>query len=79
MKNLEFDKEAGTFTRREEIKIEDAKGVEEIRQALKIELAGIVRQVKGLKRRAEEIKEMLDVLDEKSGPKDPDPERPAQR
>ena len=64
MKNLEFDKQTGKFVRREEINIGDGKAVEEIRQSLKIELAGIVRQVKGLKRRADEIKEMLKTLDD---------------
>lgn len=64
VKNLEFDKQTGKFVRRKEINVGDGKAVEEIRQSLKIELAGIVRQVKGLKRRADEIKEMLAVIEE---------------
>lgn len=64
MKTLDFDKKSGKFIRREEIQIDNTADVDDIKSALKIELAGIVRQVKGLKRRAEEIKTMLATLDE---------------
>lgn len=79
MKDLQFNKKTGAFVRREEINVGDAKEAGEIRQALKIELAGIVRQVKELKRRADEIKEMLAVLDsfKEAEPKDSAPDRPA--
>lgn len=66
MKKLEFDEKSGIFIKREEIRIDNAVDAGEIRESLKIELAGIVRQVKGLKRRAEEIKKMLAVLDGKT-------------
>ena len=72
MKNLEFDKETGKFIKREEISIDDSTDVGEIRQALKIELAGIIRQVKRLKRRANEIKEMLIKIDESEDAKSAD-------
>ena len=77
---LEFDNKTGVFVRREEIPVGNSKEVREVRESLMIELAGIVRQVKRLKYRAEEIKSMLAVLDEKAGPIDPAPEQlPAQR
>jgi len=72
VKNLEFDKETGKFIKREEISIDDSTDVGEIRQALKIELAGIIRQVKRLKRRANEIKEMLIKIDESEDAKSAD-------
>ena len=73
MSNLSFDAEKGIFIKREEIRIGNTTEAAEIKEALKIELAGIVRQVKGLKRRAEEIKTMLNALEEKAGPIDPAP------
>jgi len=66
-KRLEFDEKTNKFIRREEIEVGDADSIENIRLALKIELAEIVRQVKGLKKRAGEIQEMLLLLDEKEG------------
>lgn len=63
MKVIEFNKETGTFISKEEIQVGNATGAEEIRETLKRELAGIIRQVKVLKSRAEEIKSMLAVLD----------------
>jgi len=79
LKNLEFNKETGTFTKREEINISNTKDIEEIRQALKIELAGIIRQVKGHKRRAEEIRSMLSILDENEKPVKLTPDSPVQK
>lgn len=73
MKKIEFDKNTGTFVRREEMQVTDTKEINEIRQSLRIELATIVRQVKSLKRRAEEIKAMLAVLDDKAGLVSPAP------
>ncbi|TYO95123.1 hypothetical protein [Desulfallas thermosapovorans] len=67
-KRIEFNAEKGVFIRKEEIQVTDTNRVNEIKQSLKIELASIVRQVKSLKRRAEEIKAMLDALDEKAEP-----------
>jgi len=66
-KRLEFNEKTNKFIRREEIEVGDADSIENIRLALKIELAEIVRQVKGLKKRAGEIQEMLLLLDEKEG------------
>lgn len=73
MSKLAFNEETGTFVKTEEIKIVDTTDKEEIKQSLKIELAGIIQQVKGLKRRAEEINVMLNALDGKSGSIAPDP------
>lgn len=68
MKSLDFDEKSGKFIRREEIQIGNTTEANEIRQSLKIELVNIVKQVKGLKNRAEEIKKMLDALDRKTEP-----------
>lgn len=63
IENLEFDKEKNVFVRREEVSVEDAEGVDEIKQALKIELINIVQKVKTLKARAFKIKDMLNAID----------------
>lgn len=62
MKNISYDESSGKLIRTEEINI-GTTDAEDAKQSLKIELAGIIRQVKGLKKRAEEIKAMLTVLD----------------
>jgi len=66
MKSLSFDEKTGTFIRTEKINIGNATDVAEAKETLKTELAGIIRQVKLFKKRAEEIKEMLAALDKQS-------------
>jgi hypothetical protein len=63
MRVIEFNEETGTFISKEEIQVDNAAGADGIREALKIELAGIIRQVKALKARAFEIKSMLAAMD----------------
>ena len=58
-----------------EIEFADNKGIEELKQKLKMELGSIVRRVKSLKARAEEIKGILEEIErqeKEAGPvKDP--------
>ncbi len=68
MKAINFNKETGVFIRQEKIQIGNTADAAKIKTSLKTELAGIVRQVKNLKSRAEEIKSILVALDESIAP-----------
>lgn len=75
IRNIRFDAATGEFVREERIKIDaDITNTKDIEDAINYELAGIVRQVKALKRRCEELKAMKEALKGKAGPIDPAPE-----
>jgi len=65
--NITFDEATKTLIRTEQIDTNNASSVKEIKDSLNIELNMIVRQVKTLKLRAEEIKMLLGKLEEKTG------------
>lgn len=52
------------ITETKEIEIPDSKGIEELKRKLKTELGNIVRSVKSMKERADEIKGLLAKIDE---------------
>lgn len=73
-KNVELQKDKVVVTETREINIADGAGVEDLKRKLRMELGSIVRSVKSLKARADEIKGILGEIEkkEKAGPvKDP--------
>ena len=74
-KKVELQKDKVVVTETREIEFADNKGIEELKQKLKMELGSIVRSVKSLKERAEEIKGILEEIEKQekeAGPvKDP--------
>ena len=62
IKNIKFDPETGEFIKQEKIKITESNDVQDIINSINYELFKIVQQVKGLKKRAEELKTMKEVL-----------------
>ncbi len=65
-KRVEIKKGKAVITETKEIELVDGEGIQELRRKLKTELGNIVRSVKSLKERAEEIKEILAKI-EKQG------------
>ena len=65
-KNFRVNKADGklTITEERQLDIKDVESVEDAKQKLKDELRDIIREVKRLKMRAEEIKEILADLEE---------------
>ena len=74
-KKVELQKDKVVVTETREIEFADNKGIEELKQKLKMELSSIVRSVKSLKERADEIKGILGEIErqeKEAGPiKDP--------
>ena len=75
-KKVEIRERRAVITETREIEFADNEGVEDLRRKLKTELGNIVRSVKSLKERAEEIKATLGEIEKhiekKAGPtKDP--------
>jgi len=74
-KNVELQKDKVVVTETREINIADGAGVEDLKRKLRMELGSIVRSVKSLKERAEEIKGILEEIEKQekeAGPvKDP--------
>jgi flagellar basal body P-ring protein FlgI len=74
-KKVELRKDKVVVMETREIEFADNKGIEELKQKLKMELSSIVRSVKSLKARAEEIKGILGEIEKQekeAGPaKDP--------
>ena len=62
-KKVELQKDKVVVTETREIEFADNKGIEELKQKLKMELGSIVRSVKSLKERADEIKEILTKIE----------------
>lgn len=78
--SIDIDKQRGglIITSQRRVELTNAKDIKTIKTKLRRELMEIVRNVKALKKRAEEIKEMLAKLE--AGPSDPAPtEPPAQK
>ena len=75
IESIKLDENSGRIvvTNQKLIEIKDKEGIEDIKKNLRSELEGIVRQVKNLKVRAEEIKALLSKLEEKAGSIDPAP------
>lgn len=70
---LDKEKKEIVITREQRIKVNEVENIKEIKRQLENELLSIVRQVKQLKARAEEIKTMLNEI-EGAGLIDPAPE-----
>ena len=66
--SIELDEDRGgiVVTSQKFIEMQDKDGTENVKKKLRAELENIVRQVKGLKIRAEEIKILLGKLEEKA-------------
>ena len=73
LKNMRFDNSTGEFIREERITINASADIKDIEDAINIELAQIVRQVRALKLRAEELKAMKAILVKRAGSTDPAP------
>lgn len=71
-RTVEWDKESSSIIVTEQKKIDiNAEDIEDVKKNLKQEIRDIIRQVKALKQRAEEIKSVLTQLEGKAGPIDP--------
>lgn len=71
-RTVEWDKETKSIIVTEQKKINiNTEDIEEVKKSFKQELRDIIRQVKALKQRAEEIKSLLTQLEEKAGSIDP--------
>ena len=74
-KKVELRKDKVVVMETREIEFADNKGIEELKQKLKMELGSIIRRVKSLKERADEIKGILEEIEKQekeAGPtKDP--------
>ena len=73
MKIIRFDTATGEFVKEERIAINSGTDAKDIEKTINIELDQIVRQVKTLKNRAEELKAMKEALKKKAGSIDPAP------
>lgn len=62
-KKVEIQKGRAVITETKEIELADGEGIQELRRKLKTELGDIVRSVKSLKERADEIKEILTKIE----------------
>ena len=65
-KKVELRKDKVVVMETREIEFADNKGIEELKQKLKMELGSIVRSVKSLKERADEIKGILKEIEKLS-------------
>lgn len=71
-RTVKWDKETKSIIVTEQKKINiDTEDIEEVKKNFKQELRDIIRQVKSLKQRAEEIKSLLTQLEVKAGSIDP--------
>lgn len=73
IESVEWDNDGIVITKRERIEMPDTDRINDARKKLRTELEEIVRQVKSLKARAEEVKDLLNKLEEKAGSIDPAP------
>ena len=62
-KKVEIQKGRAVITETKEIELADGEGIQELRRKLKTELGDIVRSVKSLKERADEIKGILGEIE----------------
>ena len=62
-KKVEIQKGRAVITETKEIELADGEGIQELRRKLKTELGDIVRSVKSLKERADEIKKILEEIE----------------
>ncbi len=62
-KKVELQKDKVVVTETREIEFADNKGIEDLKRKLRMELGRIVRRVKSLKARADEIKGMLEEIE----------------
>jgi predicted patatin/cPLA2 family phospholipase len=62
-KKVELQKDKIVVAETREIEFADNKGIEDLKRKLRMELGRIVRRVKSLKARADEIKEMLEEIE----------------
>ena len=62
-KKVELQKDKIVVMETREIEFADNKGIEDLKRKLRMELGRIVRRVKSLKARADEIKEMLEEIE----------------
>ena len=62
-KKVEIQKGRAVITETKEIELADGEGIQEHRRKLKTELGDIVRSVKSLKERADEIKGILGEIE----------------
>lgn len=71
--SIDWDSERGgiVITNQKRIEINDAAGMLEAKKKLRNELESIVREIKALKNRGNNIKAILDKLEGKAGPIDP--------
>ena len=60
---VQKDKVVITKTETKEIELGDDRNIDDIKRSCRMELGNIVRQVKSLKARAEELKETLTLLE----------------
>lgn len=65
-KKVELQKDKVVVMETREIEFADNKGIEGLKQKLKMELGSIVRSVKSLKERAEEIKGILGEIEKQT-------------
>ena len=65
-KKVEIQKGRAVITETKEIELADGEGIQELRRKLKTELGDIVRSVKSLKERADEIKGILGEIEKKT-------------
>ena len=74
-KKVELQKDKVVVTETREINLTDSTEIEDLKRKLRMELGSIVRRVKSLKERAEEIKGILEEIEKQekeAGPiKDP--------
>jgi|GEM_PF-7105850 len=67
--SIDLDAETGqlVITKQEYVEVKEAANMEEVKVKLKQELGSIVQQVKGLKKRAEDIKSILTAIEGEPG------------
>lgn len=65
-KKVEIQKGRAVITETKEIELADGEGIQELRRKLKTELGDIVRSVKSLKERADEIKGILGEIEKQT-------------
>lgn len=68
--SIEWDnKRCGiVITKMERVDIQDAAGIEDVKKKLRKELKFIIKQIKNLKHRGEEIKSLLNKMEGKADP-----------
>jgi hypothetical protein len=68
LRNIRLDAETGEFVREERVRVGTGTNAKEILADINHELSMIVRQVKTLKARADELKAMKAILERKAEP-----------